>query len=100
MNGTSFVKCRVARAFPPSLPLFLAVLPPTPARPCQAARRPCDEGDEEGLRGYYVSYLLCDSVAAAEEGEGRRSVLMEHYTPLHSERNCGNWRQEQREIII
>ena len=85
----------------PSLPLFLAVLllPPTPARLCQAARRQCDEGDEEGLRGYYVSYLLCDSVAAAEEGEGR-NVLMEHYTPLHSDRNCGNWRQEQREIII
>ena len=85
----------------PSHPLLLAVLllPPTPARLCQAARRQCDEGDEEGLRGYYVSYLLCDSVAATEEGEGR-SVLMEHYTPLHSEPNCGNWRQEQREIII
>ena len=85
---------------PCSLPLFLAVLPPTPVRSRQAARRPCDEGDEEGLRGYYVSYLLCDSVAAAEEGGGRRGVLMEHYTPLYSERNCGNWRQEQREIII
>ena len=86
-------------SLPCSLPLFLAVLPPTPARSRQAARRPCDEGDEEGLRGYYVSYLLCDNVAAAEDGEGG-SVLMEHYTPLHSERNCGNWRQEQREIII
>ena len=93
MNGTSFVKCRVARAFPPSHSSS------HPARPCQAARRPCDEGDVEGLRGYYVSYLLCDSVAAAEDGEGG-SVLMEHYTPLHSERNCGNWRQEQREITI